>query len=356
MNLEQIITDELHEIGAAVRPPPPPNPALLVREADRVRVRTVVRSGLSVVLAAAVVLGIIAFAGHLGNPDAGPIPNPEPTVLPTGAPPAIPYIRNETLYVQGVAQPGSWAGVQTHEASSLAYLNDAQDESGTIVLFRDGTEVGRFPNVSSSALSPLGRKAAFAQRQGKDWFLVVYDLETRHEVGRRPADPEKLGRGVVESEAWESISAVDDDGRVSWGGVVEVHTWKPGSAPVSSAPPADPGAQSGNFPVDDSEVSLSPDGAWGAWLTAGSGHQEQSTGDPSQEYLHHLYAQEAGKPSSRFEFRLPPGLNIGGADWETSGSFLTQVFDDPTGDSWHYIRCTLATRACEVAPVADQAR
>ena len=95
MTLEQIITDELREIGAAVRPPPPPDPALLVREAERVRTRTVIRSGVSVVLAAAVVLGIIAFASHLGDPDAGPVPNPEPTVLPTGAPPAIPYIKNE---------------------------------------------------------------------------------------------------------------------------------------------------------------------------------------------------------------------------------------------------------------------
>ena len=39
-----------------------------------------------------------------------------------------------------------------------------------------------------------------------------------------------------------------------------------------------------------------------------------------------------------------------GSDWETTETFLTQVFDDPIGDTWHYVRCFIATKRCEVAP------
>jgi len=352
VNVETTITEELREVGAPLRPPPAPDPATLVRAAGRARTRTLVRSGISAALAAAVILAIVVLGAHLKDPNAAPIPTPEPTVLPTGQPPQIPYIQNETLYVDGQVQPGSWAGVVTHQASSIASLNDftGTPETWTTVLFHDGSEVARIPHVGGSVLSPAGRRAAWIERDGQDWYVVVYDLERSREQGRWPVDAHTLGHVGPENEGWEGLSAVDDGGVTTWAGALKVHTWTPGSAPVESDQ-TDPEPPSGQFPVDDAVVSLSPDGAWGVWNEDLTGDQvvQGSTETPDQ-YNVHVFAQRPGQPGTRIEFPLPSNVNMGGADWETTETFLTQVFDDPTGDTWHYVRCFIATKRCEVAP------
>lgn len=353
MNLEQIIRDELREVGAAVHPPPAPDPGLLVGGARQERARRLVRSGASVVLAAAVVLGIVLLGNALGHPTSAPSPAPQPTELPTGMAPQVPYIKNDVLYIDGRVRPGSWVGVITHQARSIAYLDDSTGvpETGTIALFRGASELARIPNVGASALSPNGRKAAWIERDGASWFAVVYDMETHREMGRLEVDAHQLGHVGAENEGWETLSAVDNNGVVTWGGVLKVHTWTPGSEPVASDPPTDPGSTpSGDFPVDDSEVSLSPDGTWGVWVEDRTAGQEQGTDETPDQYDRHLFAQHPGDPSSRFEFPLPPGLNISGGDWEMRMTVLSQVFDDPAGDTWHYVRCVITTRECEVAP------
>lgn len=351
MSIEQTLSEELRDVGAAVLPPPAPDAALLVRIAERARTRTLVRSGISVVLTAAVVLAIVALGGHLKNPDAGPVPTPQPTALPTGKPPQVPYIKNDVLYVKGQALAGSWGGVVNHQASSIGYPDDVSGnpETGTMVLFHDGSELARFPHVATSLLSPNGRKAAWIERDGQDWFAVVYDLETSRELGRIAVDAHDLGHVGPENEGWESLSSVDDDGVVIWAGVLTAHAWTPGHAPVETSIPDGYDAQPGDFP-DPSVVTLSPDGAWGAWSEDRTGDQPQGTSTIPDQYDVHVFAQQPGQPSTRIEFRLPRNTNAAGAEWETTGDFLVTVFDDPTGVSWHYVRCTIATRGCEVAP------
>jgi hypothetical protein len=353
MNVEQILTDELGVVAASVEAPPPPAAAELIEKAERARTRTLLtRLGGSALVAAAVVAAIV-IGTQVGDPDATPSPAPQPSELSTGAPPRIPFVKNDKLYVDGQVQRGSWLGVVTVQAASVGYLDDANDLTGSVALFHNGSEIARVPNVSVQGvvLSPDGSKAAWVERTGGGtWYVVSFDLEAGHELGRVAVDRNVLGHVGQESEAWESVSAVDNAGEVTWGGVVRQHLWKPGGVPEVSAPDPNPGATSGEFPVDEGIVSLSPDGAWGAWTVDHTGDQLQGTSATPDQYDVEVMAQRPGQPASLIHFGLPRNTNASGISWETTGGFLVTVFDDPTGISWHYLRCTIATRECEVAP------
>ncbi|MBO9522739.1 MAG: hypothetical protein J7518_14500 [Nocardioidaceae bacterium] len=359
MNLDQTLTDELRTVATELRTPPPPPAAELVRLAERQRTRARLRAAGIAVVAAAAVVTALALGGQLGKPDAAPSPAPRPTdlptALPTGDPPAIPFIENDRLHVAGRVQPGSWVAVQTREGSSVAYLDDANDLTQTIALFDDGDPLGRFTDVSTQVvvLSPHGARAAWVERDGSRWFLVVYDFQTHREQGRLAVDARTMGHVGVENEGWESLGSVDDTGTVRWGGVLQGHVWTPDGEPQDTAPDADAGTPSGRFPVDEGVVSLSPDGAWGAWTVDRTGDRPQGTTDTPDQYDVEVAAQRPGQPGTRIRLPLPRDSNASGIDWETTGTFLVTVFDDPTGVSWHYVRCSVVTRDCELAPTSE---
>jgi hypothetical protein len=354
MNLEQILSDELRTVADETAAPPPPAFAALVRESRVARRREVRRRGTTAVLVAAAVLTAVVLGSRVDGPDAGPSPAPQPTsvptALPTGAPPAIAFIEGDTLYVGGQAQQGSWTAVSTRGRTSLAHLDDeTRNGIGTIALFRHGSLVVAIPHTQQAVLSPAGSRAAWLEQDGSRWFAVVYDLVSDNEQGRVAVDAQDLGHVGKETESWESISAVDDAGVVTWGGVLRSHTWTPGSAPVEWAPAA-PGRTSGDFPVADGVVSLSPDGTWGAWMVDHSGEQEQGTSETPDQWTIEAFAQRPGDPASRIQFKLPRNTPPVDIVWETEDNILLQVSDDPTGITWHFLRCAVATRRCEVAP------
>jgi hypothetical protein len=356
MNVEQTLTDELRVVADTVAAPPPPAVAALVHEADRARTRSRVRWAATTVLAAAAVVAAIVIGSQVGRPNASPSPLPQPTELPTslptGAPPAIAFVKNDRLYVDDRVQPGSWVSVVNRGRTAIGYLDDANDLTGTMVLFRDGSEVVRVPHASvqGTVVSPSGVKVAWVERDGSAWYLVVYDLGIRDEQGRLPVDAHAVGHVGQETEAWESLTTVDDTGEVTWGGVLKRHLWTPGSAPKDTAPEVPRGTGSTAYPVDEGLVTVSPDGAWGAWTTDHTGEFEQGSTDIPDQYKVEVTVQKPGRPASAIHFQLPRNSNASGIDWETDTAFLVTVFEDPTGISWHYVRCLVATGKCEVAP------
>ncbi|MFL6156508.1 MAG: hypothetical protein ACJ72D_10470, partial [Marmoricola sp.] len=97
-------------------------------------------------------------------------------------------------------------------------------------------------------------------------------------------------------------------------------------------------------------VAVSPDERWGVWTTDHTGEQVQGGTAIPDQYVVEVTAQQPDRPGSTIHFELPRSSNISSLDWETDRAFLAIVYDDPTGVSWHYVRCTIATRGCEVAP------
>jgi hypothetical protein len=360
VNVEQTLTDELASVAGSIGVPPPPAAAALVQEAETARSRRRLRVAATTLLAAAAVVAAIVAGNEIGRPDAAPSPAPQPTAdstarparLPTGAPPAIAFVKNDRLYVDDRVQPGSWVSVLNRGATAVGYVDDGNDLTQTIVLFRDGSEITRAVSAASQivVLSPDGTKAAWVERDGSSWYLAAYDVANRRELGRLPVDAHVLGHVGRETEAWETLRSVDDQGVVTWGGVVRGHVWTPGSAPRDTAPEAPRPTPSAAYPVRSDIVTVSPDGAWGAWTVDHTGEQPQGGSDIPDQYDVEVTAQRPGQPASAIHFRLPRNTNASGTDWESNGAFLVTVFEDPTGVSWHYVRCVIATRKCEVAP------
>jgi hypothetical protein len=360
VSLEQTLTHELASVAGSIDVPPPPAAAALAQEADAARSRRRLRVAATTLLAAAAVVAAIVVGSQVGRPDTAPSPAPQPTAestarparLPTGAPPAIAFVKDDRLYVDDRAQHGSWVSVLNRGATAVGYVDDGNDLTQTIALFRDGSEIARAATAASQVvvLSPDGTKAAWVERDGSAWYLVAYDVADRRELGRLPADAHVLGHVGRETEAWETLRSVDDEGRVTWGGVVRGHVWTPGSTPRDTAPEVPRQTPSTAYPVRSEIVTVSPDGAWGAWTIAHTGEQQQGSTRVPDQYDVEVTAQRPGQPDSAIHFRLPRNTNASGTDWESNGAFLVTVFDDPTGVSWHYVRCVIATGKCEVAP------
>jgi hypothetical protein len=238
MNVEQTLTDELAIVAAAADAPPPPPVDALVHAAERTRIRTSAKRIAATGLVAAAVVGAIVIGTHIGRPTTarpnGPADNP--TSLPTGSAPAVPYILGETLYVDGKAQPGTWIGVRTAGGNTLALQSAGAGSTNTKgVLFRSGAMVETLPTGAEAMLSPHGTKLAWFEVSDSTADLVVRDLTTDQEMGRLPLDPDTI---TGDSEATVHMTAIDEHGTAHWGGVLVSRSWKPGSAPVDVAEPA----------------------------------------------------------------------------------------------------------------------
>lgn len=357
MNVEQMITEELRTVGAAVLPPPPPDAALLIGEARRDRIRSLTRRVGSGILAAAVVLSVVLLGSHLGNPSATPPPTPQPTSLPTGAAPTIPYVRAGTLYLDGQGTSTGWDSVSYEGAGAIGTRAGGDSLVTPIYLFYGGRPVRAITNASTqgAVLSPDGKQAAWVERvrsgaDGGRWEVVAYDLAKDRELGRTSVDAHLLGHVGEENEGWLHLTRIDDNGAVWWAGLTEYYKWKPRSTPVQIDPNAYTGDKLTGFPADAGDVAVSPDRVWGAWLTDQHGRIDPGTVETWRNDGVTLQKPESSR--SRFTLKLPVGTDARGLDWESDSAVLVTVFDDPDGTRWHYLRCHLATRRCEVAPTA----
>jgi len=345
MNLEQIITEELRDVGAAVRPPAPPDPALLVRRAEQVRVRTLVRSSATVVLAAAAVLAIIVLGAHLGNPKAAPPPLPQPTELPTGSAAAIPYQKDGVLYAGGVAVTGGTLNTVL-EAGHYLVAELTNGSSSTLVIFRDGTEVGRLEHASRSnpTLSQDGTKLGYVERIGSVYMLVSRDLDADRELGRLTVDPSTFGIQGEATVGSLSIGPVGNDGTIHYDTDAS-YAWAPGGSP--SAEPTSPEVPDiPGYPEFMIAEQLNPDQTWGAWLAPEDGGPSIEDGARAA----YLRAQQPHRPDTRVSITLPADAKATNLRWETETDVLVFVDDDATGEHWHFLRCSITTKRCEVAP------
>lgn len=348
MNLEQTLVDELAFVADHAQPPIPPNVSDLVRTAQRARTRTVVtRIGGSALVAAAVVAAIV-LGSQISRPGAAPTPThptPTPGELALGAAPRIPYVLDGRLYIDGKALPGTWSNVQTAGRTSIAFNGPEDDENNPVVLFHDGVEVARLTRAGAmdAILSPRGTKVAWIEYAGKTATLVVHDMDTGRDLGRRRV-AQTGSNGGEETEGTEALGSVADDGTVTYGSVLVTHTWTPGSEPIDSTPDPQAGLAAG-FPQRAGYVWLRADGVWGAWQTDRTG--DPAPGGEEGAPLDGVTLQHPNDPSSRFTIALPAGSDARRLEWETSTTLLVTVFEDIDGTRWHYLRCDIGDKTCE---------
>ncbi len=348
MNVESILSEELREVAGAVQPPPP-QVADLVRIAERSRTRARARLVAVGGLVAAAVITAVLLGTQLARPSSAPPTHPGiPTPLPTGAPPAVPFVVGTILYVHDRAQPGTYNEVLTAGRTSVGC------QPNDVVIFRDGAEVGRLAHTACAVLSPDGTKLAALVHEGGSFSLVEHDVTSGQDVGRLPVDKALMGHVGVETEYWEGLEAVTDDGTVIYGGVHVNHEWKPGTAPTNISPSVNLTTPVG-FPAGVIDPLLNPDGTWGAWITDRQGRtlDEQPAGAPTHE--DGLTLQRPGLAGTRFTLALPTTLYAFQTVWESSAAVIVEYARNDSGDPpYGFLRCVIATRRCEVAPTPGQ--
>jgi hypothetical protein len=355
MNVEQTLTQELETVARSFDAPPPPAVAALTQAAERTRTRTRFRGAVITLAAAAAVVGAVVAGGQLGGPDSAPSPtHPTPThaegQLPTGPPPRLPYILQQHLYIDGKAQPGLWSWVTTAGRTTMALPDETGEQ---VVLFHDGVEVARLPrtvDTEAIRLSPLGTKVAWSEHDNDSAHLVVRDMETARELGRLAVDRATFVHDGDENEGWENVQEVADDGTVTYGGVLVVHTWKPGTAPVDHDPTSYLQGPQG-YPNRAYAVTESPDGTWGAWASDRRGDPDPAIGEDGALVFDGVTVQRPGEPGSRFTFGMPSGTTeVRQVIWESSTDLLVLVVGDVLdGLPQQYLRCNVVQRTCEHA-------
>jgi hypothetical protein len=359
MNVEQTLTAELETVAHSVDAPPPPVAATLVRAAEQTRTRTRLRGAAVTLAAAAAVVGAVVAGGQLGGPDSAPSPtHPTPThadgQLPTGPPPRLPYVLQQRLYIDGKAQPGLWSWAATAGRTAIAVPDET---GGQVALFHDGVEVARLPrtvDTQSLRLSPLGTKVAWTEHDNDSAHLVVRDMETARELGRLAVDRATFVQDGDENEGWENLQGVADDGTVTYGGVLVVHTWKPGTAPVDHDPTSYLQRPQG-YPNRANLVIESPDGAWGMWQTDRNGRSNPPVGEDGGLLFDGVTVQRPGEPGSRFTFAMPKGTtDVRNVLWESTTDLLVLVVGDVLdGLPQEFVRCNVVDRTCEHASTPE---
>ena len=348
MNLEQILGEELREVGAAIHPPPAPPAELLVREAERARTRTLVRSGVSVVLAAAVVLAIVAFGAHLRNPDAAPVPAPQPHELPTGTPLAAYVDHIGRLHVEGVVQTGTnWVDNPVRFGDVTVAHSEAA--GNPVALFLGSRKVATLPPLFKDGepeISPDHRTVAWAEPVGGTGFVVVARLSSTGltELGRLKVPALALDS---DNEGHESLVAVADDGTVTYGGLLGGHAWTPGGQPRDVDIPEFSDNTLPGFPDGAYDTLVeNPAGTWGAWL---SDEVTPAAAGAAVEWTT-LGLQQPRKPGTRVLIEMPPAeAHLLMLAWQDDTHVLLTVTEGET--AFHVLRCDIETRKCEHAPM-----
>jgi hypothetical protein len=258
------------------------------------------------------------------------------STLPVGPAPRVPYVVGEGLYVDGHSRAGRWDLVQA-AGRSFSGFRSTPDADGASVVLRDGRVVLRLTSLpwSPAVLSPDGRLVAWfeADEDRTVGRLVLHDLSTGHDVGRLAVDPRLL---TVDDSRLEQVLGVGNDGTVRYGSALAQHRWRPGHAPVDSAPPRHRALRHRGFVGVKSTVWLSPDESQGAWIAGRDA----------------VAVQHRARPDTRVTIRLPQGTDATGLTWESGTDLLVTVDDPATNSPARYLRCSTVDLACERAPTA----
>jgi hypothetical protein len=346
MSVETTVTDELQIVASAVDSPPPPSVEALVRRAGRERTRTRATRAAGILVVAAAVVGTVVIGSQFGRPTTAPQPvKPSPS-LPVGSPPQVPYVIGDTLYMYDEPVAGKWWGVETVNGATVALR--AVPPVGKPVLFRNDLATHLLDHaIGEASLSATGTMLAWLEKSRTSAHLVVHDLSSGRELGRLALDPSVV---YSDTEAQENILRVDDDGTVTYGGLLAFHTWRPGGVPTTFTPSVADTVPKG-YPSTAIDVRLNPDGNWGAWLTDRDGRTPPADRTDWTGVLDGVTFQGPFRPDSLFTLALPVGTDARSLVWESATDVLVMFFDGPGEAGARFIRCDiLEDPYCEYAP------
>jgi hypothetical protein len=322
----------------------------LVSRAVRRRTRTTVTRVAGVVLAA-VFIGAVVVGCQADKLDAAPEPT-RPTknaeTFPVGEPLRT-YLDPDrlVLYIDGVAEPGTWGGASSVGDLTVAVTNTLD----TVAIFVHGARVGTLPHVVGGEVmaSPDGRTAAWIEASGESVHLVAASVTRAgvHELGRLTLDPAVV---LPDNEGSERVMKVDDDHTVTYGGITSGHVWVPGGEPEDADVSAYLTRATG-FPNSVDPPDLNPVGSWGAWPTNDEGRSPVDTNGVWST----VTVQQPRRPDTRSTFVMPHGDGVQSVYWETDSDVIVAVSSKlPVPGSAveveGYVRCNVVRRACEYAP------
>lgn len=214
-DIEETLVRELREVADDLHVPAmPPLPEEPPRSA---RWREPMLVAAAVVLIAAGAVGVATLPGGLDTEPAQPSPAPSPVPSPSPSPtesnvpvprtaPALPYVLEDRLYVDGEQVPGSWWAVHPAGEAWIAVA----DMPPTWWWGR-GSEPQALPNGEdvTPQISANGRYVAVVRAEGGEGVLTVLDTRSGDPVGDTPLS--------IGSQRWDYpayVVAVLDDGRV----------------------------------------------------------------------------------------------------------------------------------------------
>jgi hypothetical protein len=210
--LEQTLARELQEVADGLHVPPMPS---LVSTDGRRPGAPRLWQPMLVAAAVVLVLGLVALVLSQqgdGRPQPAPSPSPSVTRSPgdtaiADTAPAVPYVLDRRLHVDGAVVPGDWAFVESRGGVWLAQQVDGTWWSGG-----PGVDPGRIDARIDQppAISPNGRYIAFVDTSGGAAHLTGFDTQPAGEgFGQAPIDLPSTEGGVP-----IRVRAVTNDGDV----------------------------------------------------------------------------------------------------------------------------------------------
>lgn len=231
-DLEETLSRELRTVAGDLHVPPMPP---LPQQAPHPARRPALLAAAAVVVIVAGLGGVLAtFFGGGEDPDPAQ-PTPAPTLTPSPSPsqsaeeparpiptsaPAVPYVVDFGLYVDGEQVPGEWWMVRPSGQAWLAWGKDFTWWWGR------GSTPHELPGGEdvTPALSPNGRYVAVVRVENETSMLTVLDTDDGETVGGGPVG---VGRFTFDDAAY--VLGVLDDGRVVVRRGATDLLWVPGS-------------------------------------------------------------------------------------------------------------------------------
>ncbi len=379
-NIETDLVRELHEVAEGVEVPAmPPLPS---ESHPRPRWQPLLVAAAVVLIVLGAVAGVLALGG--GDDEIEPAPSPSPTVATDGAtedpaepealstaPPSVPYVAGNRLFVAGKEVPGNnWAWVT---GTDTGWVAGGFDGGESTYSWGYDAEPQRIEGLMHQppAVSPSGGYWAAILDQGNEGLLTGADTARGGEgLGGTPI--EVLNRGV-----YSSVAAVTDEGLVITGGAGDQILWRPlvdgetvalaETAPdqvvlgdteagliVVDATSADvDGGRNGDVYLADvsdageitrlgpvpNHDALAASGSWFAWVEVGQLGGEVS--GIAELRVQRLDGSDPGTLTPPEGWLFRPGAGT----WEDDDHLVTAVVKDG-GEGERMVRCRPATEEC----------
>ncbi len=207
VDIEETLGRELREVADGLHiPTMPPLPEAPPRPARR---RGPVLAAAAAVLIVAGAVGLTTIPDGRDTQPARPSPTPSPTAaaepIPRSAP-AVPYVLDQKLYVDGDQVPGSWWSVRTGGEAWIAV-----EGMPLTWWWGRGPEPRELPNGEdvTPKISPNGGYVAVVRTENGEGILTVVDTRSGRNFGGTPTN-----FGPVRREEGAYVVAVTDDGKV----------------------------------------------------------------------------------------------------------------------------------------------